>query len=33
MVHEVQLGKRKRISFSRIKEVLEMPDLIEVQRY
>ena len=32
MVHEVQLGKRKRISFSRIKEVLEMPDLIEVQK-
>ncbi|MFZ5974481.1 MAG: DNA-directed RNA polymerase subunit beta [Bacillota bacterium] len=32
MVHEVQLGKRKRMSFSRIKEVLEMPDLIEVQK-
>ncbi|MBE5769416.1 MAG: DNA-directed RNA polymerase subunit beta [Clostridiales bacterium] len=33
MVHEVQLGKhRKRMSFSRINEVLEMPDLIEVQK-
>ena len=31
--HEVQLGKhRKRMSFSRINEVLEMPDLIEVQK-
>ncbi len=32
MAHEVQLGKRKRMSYSRIKEVLEMPDLIEVQK-
>ena len=33
MVHEVQLGKyRKRMSFSRINETLEMPDLIEVQK-
>ncbi len=32
MVHEVQMGKRKRMSFSRIEEVLEMPDLIEVQK-
>ena len=33
MVHEVQMGKlRKRMSFSRIDEVLEMPDLIEVQK-
>ncbi|MDO5112683.1 MAG: DNA-directed RNA polymerase subunit beta, partial [Clostridia bacterium] len=32
MVHEVQMGTRKRMSFSRINEVLEMPDLIEVQK-
>ncbi|MEG0126845.1 MAG: DNA-directed RNA polymerase subunit beta, partial [Clostridia bacterium] len=33
MVHEVQLGKlRKRMSFSRADEILEMPDLIEVQK-
>ncbi len=33
MVHEVQLGKHsKRMSFSRIDEVLEMPNLIEVQK-
>ncbi len=32
MVHEVQLGKRKRMSFARINEVLGMPDLIEVQK-
>ena len=32
MVHEVQMGTRKRMSFSRIDEVLEMPDLIEVQK-
>ena len=32
MVHEVQMGTRKRISFSRINEVLDMPDLIEVQK-
>ncbi len=33
MVHEVNMGKRrKRMSFSRIDEVLEMPDLIEVQK-
>ncbi|MBQ2700900.1 MAG: DNA-directed RNA polymerase subunit beta, partial [Clostridia bacterium] len=33
MVHEVQMGKlRKRMSFSRIEEVLDMPDLIEVQK-
>ena len=33
MVHEVQLGKlRKRMSFSRIDEVLTMPNLIEVQK-
>ena len=32
MVHEVQMGTRKRMSFSRISEVLDMPDLIEVQK-
>ena len=33
MVHEVQLGKHcKRMSFSRIDEVLDMPNLIEVQK-
>ena len=33
MVHEIQMGKlRKRMSFSRIEEVIQMPDLIEVQK-
>ncbi len=32
MVHEVQMGTRKRMSFSRVEESLEMPDLIEVQK-
>ena len=33
MAHEIEMGKlRKRMSFSRIDEVLEMPDLIEVQK-
>ncbi|NLT97424.1 MAG: DNA-directed RNA polymerase subunit beta [Christensenellaceae bacterium] len=32
MVHEVKIGKRSRMSFSKIQEVLEMPDLIEVQK-
>ncbi|MCQ2458730.1 MAG: DNA-directed RNA polymerase subunit beta, partial [Clostridia bacterium] len=33
MVHEVHMGKlRDRMSFSRIDEVLEMPNLIEVQK-
>jgi DNA-directed RNA polymerase subunit beta len=32
MVHAVQMGKRTRMSFSRIEEVLDMPDLIEVQK-
>lgn len=32
MVHPVQMGKRTRMSFSRIEEVLEMPNLIEVQQ-
>ncbi len=31
--HEVPSGLRNRISFSKINEVLEMPDLIEVQRH
>jgi len=32
MVHPVQMGKRTRMSYSRIEEVLEMPNLIEVQK-
>jgi len=32
MLHKVQMGKRTRMSFSRIEEVLEMPDLIEIQK-
>ena len=32
MVHEVQLGKNIRLSYSKINEVLEMPNLIEVQK-
>ncbi|MDR1569924.1 MAG: DNA-directed RNA polymerase subunit beta [Oscillospiraceae bacterium] len=33
MVHAVEMGKlRKRMSFSRIEEVLDMPNLIEVQK-
>ena len=32
MVHEVQLGKNSRLSYSKINEVLEMPNLIEVQK-
>ncbi len=32
MVHEVKLGKNTRMSYSKIKEVLEMPNLIEVQK-
>ena len=32
MVHAEQKGKRTRMSFAKIKEVLEMPDLIEVQK-
>ena len=32
MVHEVRMGKRSRMSFSRIREVIDMPDLIEVQK-
>ena len=31
-VNEVQTGRRNRMSFSRIEEVLEMPDLIAVQK-
>ncbi|WFA07665.1 DNA-directed RNA polymerase subunit beta [Tissierella sp. Yu-01] len=31
MVHPVTYGKRVRMSYSRIKEVLDLPDLIEVQ--
>ena len=32
MVHEILLGNRKKMSFSRIEEVLEMPDFIEIQK-
>ena len=32
MAHPVTYGKRVRMSYSRIKEVLDLPDLIEVQR-
>ncbi|HLS54082.1 MAG TPA: DNA-directed RNA polymerase subunit beta, partial [Tissierellaceae bacterium] len=32
MVHPVKLGKRVRMSYSRIDEVLDLPDLIEVQK-
>ena len=32
MIHEIEVGKRKRMSFSRIEEVLEIPNLIEVQK-
>ena len=32
MVHEVKAGKTTRMSFSSIKEALEIPDLIEVQK-
>ncbi|SHE46280.1 DNA-directed RNA polymerase subunit beta [Clostridium fallax] len=31
MVHPVQVGKRTRMSFAKVKEVAEMPNLIEVQ--
>ena len=32
MIHEVQMGKRTRMSFARIEEALGVPDLIEVQK-
>ena len=32
MVHPVKMGKKTRMSYSRIDEVLEMPNLIEVQK-
>ncbi|WP_041701803.1 DNA-directed RNA polymerase subunit beta [Gottschalkia acidurici] len=32
MVHPVSVGKRVRMSYSKINEVLELPDLIEVQK-
>ena len=31
-VHEVNTGRRARMSFSKIKEVLEIPDLIDIQK-
>ena len=32
MAHAIQLGKTTRMSYSKIHEVLEMPNLIEVQK-
>ncbi|MBQ7573585.1 MAG: DNA-directed RNA polymerase subunit beta [Clostridia bacterium] len=32
MMHEVEAGKNTRLSYSKIKEALEMPNLIEVQK-
>ena len=32
MVHPIQLGKNTRMSYSRVEEVLEMPNFIEVQK-
>lgn len=32
MVHPVQVGKKERMSYSKIDEVLDMPNLIEVQK-
>ena len=32
MVHEVKNGKTSRMSFSKIEEIIDMPDLIEVQK-
>ena len=32
MVHEVEAGKTKRMSFSKIQETIEIPDLIEIQK-
>jgi len=32
MVHPVTYGKRVRMSYSRIDEVLDLPDLIEAQK-
>ena len=32
MVHEINTGITKRMSFSKIEEVLQIPDLIEIQK-
>ena len=32
MIHEVKNGKAKRMSFSKIEEVIDMPDLIDIQK-
>ncbi len=32
MIHEIKVGKNTRLSYSKIKEPLEMPNLIEVQK-
>lgn len=31
MVHPIQVGKRTRMSFARVKDIIDMPNLIEVQ--
>ena len=31
-IHPVKFGKRERMTFSRIKDVLDIPNLIEVQK-
>ena len=31
MPHPVTIGKRKRMSFSKIKEIADLPNLIEIQ--
>ena len=32
MLHEIKTGKSTRMSFSKVKEVLEIPDLIAIQK-
>ncbi|MBQ3118893.1 MAG: hypothetical protein IJC10_03930, partial [Clostridia bacterium] len=32
MVHPIQLGANQRMSYAKVDEVLEMPNLIEVQK-
>ena len=32
MVHPVKLGKNMRMSYGKIQEILEMPNLIEIQK-
>ena len=33
MVHPVPMGNKTRMSYSRIEEILDMPDLIEVKKF